>query len=63
MLSPLWDLPVARRSVIILNKEEIEAIFGSKPETDIEKVLKRRIEKMNAPFKEIEQERSLFGDY
>lgn len=50
MLSPRWDLPVARRGTIPLLPEEINAIFGPSWSGDFRSLLQRRIEKLNVPF-------------
>ena len=60
MLSPMWDLPVARRSVLPLAPDEVEAIFDAKKEDEFKEILNRRRVRMNAPFKELEKQRTLF---
>ncbi|MEP6669182.1 MAG: hypothetical protein ABJF10_08520 [Chthoniobacter sp.] len=49
MLAPLWDLPISRRGTIGFNSDEVDSIFTSAEQGDFDKVLHRRIERMNAP--------------
>lgn len=50
MLAPMKDLPISRRGTIDLSHEEVDAIFYPASQSDFEKVLKRRKDRMNAPF-------------
>ncbi len=50
MLSPRWDLPIARRGVISLNANEVNAIFDDEHSNEFEEILKVRIDRMSAPF-------------
>jgi hypothetical protein len=60
MLSPMWDLPVARRSVLPLAPNEVEAIFAPKKEDEFKEILNHRRVRMNAPFKELAKQGMLF---
>ena len=50
LLSPLWDLPVARRGTFSLNPDEVNAIFDSSQSHRFRYVLRERIRRMTAPF-------------
>ena len=50
LLSPRWDLPIARRGVIRLNADEMNAIFDPEMADEFKNVVGRRLERMNAPF-------------
>ena len=50
LLSPLWDLPTARRGAVRLAPEEVNAIFDSAYSKDFRTVLGRRLRRMDAPF-------------
>ena len=50
LLSPLWDLPVARRGTFSLNPEEINAIFDTNQGQQLQHVLRERLRRMTAPF-------------
>ena len=45
-----WDLPTARRGVIGMSPEEIDAIFAPSENNPFENARNRRLERMNAPF-------------
>jgi hypothetical protein len=50
LLSPRWDLPIARRGAIRLSSEELDAIFDPNLSSDYSRVLRRRLARMNPPF-------------
>ncbi|MDE2933836.1 MAG: hypothetical protein OXS47_08205 [Chloroflexota bacterium] len=50
LLSPRWDLPTARRGAIRLSSEELNAIFDPDMSADFNRVLRRRLDRMNPPF-------------
>ena len=50
MLSPKWDLPVARRGVIALSPSEVDAIFSPIQAPRFKEVLGARIDRMSAPL-------------
>src|SRR6266540_141960 len=50
MLCPRFDLPLSRRGTIAFSVDEVESIFGIKPES-FDAVLGERLVRMNAPFK------------
>ena len=50
LLSPRWDLPIARRGAISLNANETNAIFDPEQTDQFRGVLSRRLERMNVPF-------------
>lgn len=50
ILSPRWDLPIARRGTIALQPDEINAIFDSSLACNFDDVLKVRVNRMNAPL-------------
>lgn len=49
MLSPLWDLPVARRGTLPLSPREVNAIFDTDSGVEFESVIEERISRMTAP--------------
>ena len=49
MLSPLWDLPVARRGTLPLSPREVNAIFDTNFTGEFESVVEERISRMTAP--------------
>ncbi len=49
ILSPRWDLPIARRGTIALQPNEVNAIFDSSCSDQFDKVLRTRVDRMNAP--------------
>ena len=51
LLSPRWNLPTARRGAILLNSEEVNAIFDPTNSEQFGYFLNRRLERMNAPFR------------
>ena len=55
MLSPIWDLSVARRSITPLKPQEVNAIFDPKYPHEFKELLNKRIQKMNASFKKIKK--------
>ena len=50
LLSPRWDLPIARRGAVELNAEEINAIFDPQESNRFNELVNRRLETMVAPF-------------
>jgi hypothetical protein len=50
MLAPRWSLPIARRGVIDLSTDEVDAMFATEDRDAFEGVLSRRLARMNAPF-------------
>lgn len=50
MLAARWDLPVFRRGVIALTAIEVNAIFDLVDSTEYKRVLKKRLDRMKAPF-------------
>ena len=50
LLSPRWNLPVARRGTFGLNPDEVNAIFDPSQEQRFQYVLRERLRRMNAPF-------------
>ncbi|MCK4822074.1 hypothetical protein KA005_40300, partial [bacterium] len=50
MLTPRWDLAKARRGTISLSPDEVNAIFDSQYSDNFESLLKRRVDRMTAPF-------------
>ena len=57
LLSPLWDLPTARRGAIRLNAEEMNAIFDPQTETEFTRIVVRRLSRMQVPFGRVETKR------
>jgi hypothetical protein len=53
MLSPRYDLPLARRGTVGLNKREVEAIFIEGGE-EFDAIVADRMARMNAPFRKKE---------
>lgn len=53
MLSPRFDLPLARRGTIALNRREVDAIFGENG-ADFDTVVADRLARMTAPFRKKE---------
>lgn len=60
MLSPLWQLPVARRGTIVLTSDEVNSIFDPEYSHLFEDLLRKRLEKMNAPFKKVNKDPTIF---
>ena len=50
LLSPRWDLPIARRGAVSLNSDEVNAIFDPDKSDQFASVLNRRLERMRPPF-------------
>ena len=50
LLSPKWDLPIARRGAIRLNTAEVNAIFDSEYSEQYQYILNQRLRRMDAPF-------------
>ena len=50
ILSPRWNLPTGRRGAIRLNSEELNAIFDPDMSADFNRILRRRLDRMNPPF-------------
>lgn len=50
LLSPRWDLPIARRGTVALRSEEVNAIFDPEYADRFVEVIRRRLTRMNAPF-------------
>lgn len=52
MISPRWDLPIARRGTIKIDGKSVDIIFGhpSKTEAEFKQYLANNVEKMNAPL-------------
>lgn len=61
MISPLWQLPVARRGTILFVPEEVNAIFDPEQKDSFKELLNKRLVKMNAPFKKTDKSYDLFG--
>ena len=51
MLAPLWELPVSRRGTIALSAAEGQAIFNLEDSAEFDRIMKRRLRLMNAPFR------------
>jgi hypothetical protein len=62
MVCPRFDLPLARRGVLPLTREEIEAIFGGGSGDDYETAVSLRVSRMNAPFRAMPGRRSANAD-
>ena len=56
LLSPRWDLPIARRGTFSLKPEEVDAIFDPSQAERFQQVLRDRIRKLTAPFAAGEEE-------
>ena len=50
LLSPRWNLPTARRGAIRLSSDEINAVFDPDMSAQFNRLLRRRIDRMNPPF-------------
>ncbi|TRZ50403.1 hypothetical protein D4S03_06825 [bacterium] len=50
MLAPKKDLPISRRGTIDLSPEELNAVFNPASQSEFEEVVKRRKDRMSAPF-------------
>nr|VFK40444.1 MAG: hypothetical protein BECKTC1821E_GA0114239_100744 [Candidatus Kentron sp. TC] len=50
LLAPRWDLPTARRGVIPLKPEEVEALFGDVEKEKYKAVFRPRLARYEAPF-------------
>ena len=50
LLSPRWDLPIARRGAVALRPDEVNAVFDPDHAELFLEVLNRRLERMNVPF-------------
>ncbi|MDR0864911.1 MAG: hypothetical protein LBO74_08270 [Candidatus Symbiothrix sp.] len=51
---PRWELAVSKRGVVILSQQEAECIFNLSKSEEFEKVLRKKKQKYNAPFSQIE---------
>ena len=51
LLSPRWDLPTARRGAVALSAEEVNSIFDPEKAGEFRRLLDRRLDRMNAPFR------------
>ena len=56
LLSPRWDLPIARRGAIALSGEEANSIFDPHKPSEFRRLLERRLARMNAPFRRLPEE-------
>jgi hypothetical protein len=68
LLSPRWDLPIARRGAVELNPEEINAIFDPQESNRFNELVNRRTGTLDAPFmrhrdEDLLQQRFEFPDY
>ena len=50
MLSPRWELPIARRGALRLRADEMNAIFDPREVGAFSEVVRRRLERMKPPF-------------
>jgi hypothetical protein len=50
MLAPRWDLSIHRRGALALNPEEVNAVFDPDHVNEFERLAKKRIARMTAPF-------------
>lgn len=50
LLSPLWDLPIARRGAVRLSPAEVNAVFDPSFEERYRTIVDRRLNRMNPPF-------------
>jgi len=50
MLAPRWGVSIFRRGVIALNRAEANAIFDPDCSDSFEKILEKRLARMNAPY-------------
>jgi hypothetical protein len=50
MLSPRWNLPIARRGAVRLSSNEMNAIFDPTHFNEFRSVVRGRLRRMNAPF-------------
>ena len=50
LLSPRWDLPIARRGTFSLTPDEVDAIFDPSQAEEFQDVLRDRLRRMTAPF-------------
>lgn len=65
LLSPRWELAVARRGTIQLTSEELNAIFDEKYVTDLPRIARSRIQRMTFPFvskQVVDNQGTLLGD-
>lgn len=61
LIAPKWDLPLSRRGILQLSKDEVSAIFGD--DSDNFEVLRRnKINRYNAPFSDVSSGQSLFDE-
>ena len=56
LLSPRWDLPIARRGAVSLSAEEVNGIFDPSQQNEFTRILSRRLERMNVPFRQRDSE-------
>jgi hypothetical protein len=65
ILSPKWNLPIARRGVVPLSGEIVESIFNPSKSSDFRMAYNKFVGKLNAPFSEIKhskkEENNLFS--
>lgn len=59
LLSPRWDLPTARRGAIALSGEEVSSIFDPHETSQFRRLLLRRLERMNVPFRRLPEENGI----
>ena len=50
MLAPIWNLPIARRGVVRLSTDEINAVFDPEVSSTFNGVVERRLQRMTPPF-------------
>ena len=50
LLSPLWDLPTARRGAIGLSEREVNAVFDPDHASEFSQVVEVRLSRMDPPF-------------
>ena len=50
MLAPRWDIPFKRRGTLAISGDEVNTIFDRSFANEFERLLRIRIDRMNAPF-------------
>jgi hypothetical protein len=58
LIAPNWELPIYRRGILHLKKEEVAAIFGASEDSEYGRIRLERLQKYNAPFNLVKQRRS-----
>ena len=58
ILSPRWDLPIARRGTIPLKPEDVDSLFAEDP-SGYTRLLRERYHSLNAPFRPFERHSQL----